>query len=249
MPANGVILPRGATPPRRWPTVLVTVVVVFSLSLTGFAFVRDRQNADAATGSRTNAARDALALATLYRFAQLLDLDASMRLGGVIGLQPIAQHDFQALVVGPLGGTLEIAPHQWSLALNGGWACLTWSRGHGAVGMASTALGVCTDDAPLVSTSGVTAAQFQHAEAMVARAERAAIDAADAAAAMSSTSQGYDPRFSMPALTSRFARLHGVAFRSWATPWGITVATATSAACLQPTATEAQVRVTVGPCS
>jgi hypothetical protein len=228
--------------------VVVTVMVVFSLSLTGVLFFRDRQNAEAATGSRTNAPQDALAMATLSRVAQTLDLDASMRLAGVIGLRTIGLHDFETLVVSPLGGAVERGPQQWTLALDGGWGCLTWLQGRGALGMAVASLGVCTDNAPLLSTQGVTAAQFIHAEALVATRERAAIDAAHAARAIASTSQGA-PRFSIPSLLQRFAHLHDTGFRFSATTTGITVATASSTACLQPMAFDAQVRVTVGPCA
>jgi hypothetical protein len=248
MPANGVVLVRGARPPRRWPSVVVTVMVAFSLSLTGFLFFRDRQNAEAATGDRTNAPHDALAMATLSRLAQTLDLDASMRLAGVVGLRTIGLHDFQTLVVNPLGGAVERGPAQWTLALDGGWGCLTWLQGRGDLGMAVASLGVCTDNAPLLTTQGVTAAQFIHAEALVATRERAAIDAAGAAAAIASTSQGGSARFSILSLFQRFAHLHDTEFRSSAAATGVTVTTASSTACLQPTTYDA-VRVTVGPCA
>ncbi len=248
MPANGVVLVRGARPPRRWPSVLVTIIAVFSLALTGFLFFRDRENAAAATGSRTNAAQDVLAVATLSRLAQAMDVDASMRLAGVDGLRAIALADFHSLVVGPLGGAVETGPNQWTLALDGGWACLTWHQGRGDDAAATVRLGVCTDDAPLVSTASVTLGQWRDAVAAMASRERAAVDAADAAAAFSSTSVGYNPRFSLPVLSTRFAQLHNVGFRAWPTATGVTVATRGAAACLQPTATESQVRVLLGPC-
>lgn len=249
MPANGVVLVRGARPPRRWPSVVVTLMVVFSLSLTGFLFFRDRQNAEAATGARSNAPQDALAMATLSRLAQTLDLDASMRLAGVVGIRTFGLRDFQALVVGPLGGTLERGPGQWTLAMDGGWACLTWVQGRGDAGMAVASLGVCTDNQPLLSTPGVTPAQFIRAEARVTTRERAAIDAADTAAAIASTSDGDSPQLSIRMLSTRLSRLHDGGFRSWVTTEGISVATASSSACLQPTATGEQVRVTIGSCA
>jgi hypothetical protein len=248
MPANGVVLVRGARPPRRWPSVLVTIVAVFSLALTGFLFLRDRENAAAATSSRTNAPKDALAVATLGRLAQTMNVDASMRLAGVDGLRAIALADFHALVVAPLGGAIGTGPNQWTLALDGGWACLTWHQSGAEANAATVRLGECTDDAPLVSTVGVTMLQWRTAEAAMAGRERAAFDAADAAAAFSSTSVGYNPRFSLPVLSTRFAQLHDVGFRTWATLTGMTVATRDAAACLQPTATETQVRVLLGPC-
>lgn len=248
MPANGVVLVRGARPPRRWPSVLVTIVAVSSLALTGFLFFRDRENAAAATGSRTNAAQDALAVATLGRLAQAMDVDASMRLAGVDGLRAIALADVRSIVVGPLGGAVETGPNQWTLALDGGWACLTWHPGPSDAPAATVRLGVCTDDAPLVSTSSVSVAQWRGSESAMAVRERAAVDAADAAAGFSSTSVGYNPRFSLPVLSTRFAQLHDVGFRAWPTTSGMTVATRGAAACLQPTATETQVRVLLGPC-
>jgi hypothetical protein len=249
VPANGVVLVRGARPPRRWPSVVVTVLVVFSLSLTGFLFFRDHQNAEAATASRSNAPQDALAMAALSRLAQTLDLDASVRVAGVVGIQAIGLHDFQKLVVGPLGGSVERGAQQWTIALDGGWGCLEWLQGRGHEGMAEASLGVCTDNAPLLSSQGVTAVQFIRAEDLVATRERAAIDAADAAAAIASTVPGYEVRFALPSLSVRFARLDDTGFRAWTTATGITVAAAASSACLQPTATEEQVRVTLGPCA
>ena len=65
MPQRGDGSATGVAAPRRWPSILVTLVVVFALSLTGFLAFRDRQNASAATGSRANAGQDALALASL----------------------------------------------------------------------------------------------------------------------------------------------------------------------------------------
>jgi len=246
MPENDGFFPVARA--RRWPSVVVALVVAFSLSLTGFLFLRDRQNAEAATGSRTNAAQDAAALATLAIFARTINLDASLRRAGVVGLRSIAQREFESLIVAPLGGALEFGAHQWSLALDGGWACLIWLQG-ARTGMVVARLGVCTDNAPLVASPTLTPRQFTGAEQLVVREHRAALYAAEVAAAISSTAQGYNPRFSLPALTTRFARIVHVPFRSWATATGITVATASSAACLQPTVTDAQVRVLLGPCS
>lgn len=248
MPESHGVYATVARAPRRWPSVVVSLVVVFSLSLTGFLFFRDRQNAAAATGSRTNSAQDAIALATLSVFARTIVLDASLRRAGIMGLRSIAQREFESLIVAPLGGALEFGAHQWTLAIDGGWACLTWLQGAHA-GMATTRLGVCTDNSPLVATATVTPQQFTGAEHLVARVHRAALYAAEVAAAISSTAQGYNPRFSLHALTTRFARIVHVPFRSWATTTGLTVATASSAACLQPTVTDTQVRVLLGPCS
>jgi hypothetical protein len=247
MPANGVVLVRGARRPRRWPSVLVALAVIVSLSLTSFLFLRDRQNAEAATGSRANAPQDALAVAALSRLARLLDLDASVRPAGVLGLRSIALFDFQSLVVGPLGGALDRGAGRWTLALDGGWGCLTWLQGRGDAGMAVASRGVCSDDVPLLSTQGVTPLRFSHAQAKVVAQERAAVDAVDAAAAISSTAGG--DAFSVRTLASRFAQLHAAGFRSWATTAGVTVMTTGSTACLRPTAAYARVRVSSGPCA
>jgi len=240
---------RSALSARRWPTVLVAVVVACALSFTGVLFARDRQNALAAAGSRANAARDALALASLGSFARLMDLDASLRRAGIVGLQAVGVHEFQSQLVGPLGGVLELGPRQWTLALNGGWACLTWLGPGAAARKATAALGVCTDNAPLVASSGVTPAQFRSAEARMSSSQVAALDAADVAAAIpSSTSRG-SARFSLAALDRAFARRRGTPVHSRVTSSGISVAAARSSACVQPTATRAQVRVTLGRCA
>ena len=251
MPANGVVLVRGARPPRRWPSVVVTVMVVFSLSLTGFLFFRDRQNAEAATAARSNAPQDALAMAALSRLAQTLDLDASMRLAGVVGLRAIGLHDFQTLVVGPLGGSVERGPEQWTLALDGGWGCLDVAAGSlatlgMAVGLArrlhrqrAAALDPGRDRRAVHPRRGRSSRQGSAPRSTPPTPPRRSPRPRRAAT----------PRFSMPSLSTRFARLHDTGFRSWATAAGITVATASSSACLQPTAFGAQVRVTVGPCA
>ena len=234
--------------PRRWPAAILAVVVASALCLTAFLFVRDRQNAAAATAARTNAPQDALALAAVQSLARTLNLDVSLRHAGVDGLRAIAMRDFESLVVAPLGGSMQTAPGQWTVALNGGFACLSRVDGRGDQGMAIARLGVCTDDAPLVTTPPITAAEFRAAERAVVRDERAAVDAAYVAAAISSTAQGYDPVFSLPALDTRFARLTHVPFRSWTATTGLTVATVSSAACLVPSASDAQVRVALGSC-
>jgi hypothetical protein len=248
MPANGVVLVRGSRPPRRWPAVLVTLTVIFSLALTGFLFFRDRQNAEAATGSRVNAPQDALALATLSRLARTLDLDASMRHTGVLGLRSIALHDFQSLVVGPLGGALDRGVGQWTLALDGGWGCLRWLHGRDNAGSAIASLGVCSDDAPLFLTQSVTRAQFTRVEVLVTSRELAVVDAAKAAAAIAS-SPGNNLTISVRMLATYFAHLRGTGFRSWAAPTGVTVMTRASTACLQPTAQGVELRVSLGPCA
>ena len=190
MPANGVVLVRGARPPRRWPSVVVTVMVVFSLSLTGFLFFRDRQNAEAATGARSNAPQDALAMATLSRLAQTLDLDASdaPRRGRRAAChraprlpdarrRPARRSSSRAVASSGRSRSTAAGPASPGLriAATRGWR---WPRSASAPTTRR-----CS------RRQGVTAAQFIRAEARVATRERAAIDAAGAAAAIASTSR------------------------------------------------------------
>jgi hypothetical protein len=239
---------RAAITPRRWPTALVAVVAARALTFSAVLFVRDRENALAATWSRANAARDALALASLERFARAMGLDASIRRAGVVGLQAIGIREFQARLVAPLGGVLEVGPHQWTLALDAGWACQTWLGRSGVTAMATAGLGVCTDNAPLVGSSGATPAQFRSAEARASSGQLAALDAAEVAAAIpSNTTRG--TRFSPAAVDLAFARRGGTHFHVGVTSSGISVVAARSSACVQPTATHAQVRVTLGRCT
>jgi hypothetical protein len=233
---------------RRWPIVVAAVVVAVSLALTGILFTRDRLNASAATGSSRNARQDAMALAAVRTVARTLDLDAAVRRSGVVGLRVAALNDFRGMIVGRLGGVVETTPAQWTIGLDGGWACLSWRHGRSVSGLTLATRGVCTDNAPLVATPSVTPARFAAAERRVATKEEAARDAALVAAAIASSSQGYNPRFSLPTLTARFARLTHVPFWSSPTPYGLNVATFTSRACLVPTATNQQVLVTVGRC-
>jgi len=226
--------------------LLVAVVVAGVLTFTWVLFARDRQNALAATGSRANAGQDALALASLERLAWEMDHDASLRRAGV---QAVGVHEFQSELVAPLGGVLELGPHQWTLALNAGWACLTWLGQWPAAGMATAALGVCTDDAPLVDSPGVTPAQFRSAEAHASSSQVAVLDAAHVAAAIPSTAPRGSARFSLAALERAFARRRGGHVDSWVTSSGISVAAASSSACVLPTTTHDQVRVALGRCT
>ena len=162
---------------RRWPAVLVGILAAGSLVLTGALFARDRQNAAGSTASRANAGQDALALATLHSLARSLRLDAGLRAAGASWLLAADVHVVETRIVAPLGGTLERQRHQWTLALAGGFACLTWQPGP-AWGAATTARGVCSDNTPLVLAPPVSAARFSLAVHGAARAERAAANAA-----------------------------------------------------------------------
>jgi hypothetical protein len=232
--------------PRRWPVALVVGVLALALTLTGLLVARDRQNADAATGSVGNAGQDAVALATLNTLVRTLDLDAAVRLAGVQGLRAIALHDVTTLVVTPLGGTMEPAVGQWTLALGGGFACLTWHGVTAAAGAATAARGECASNPPLVATTAVSPTRFLFAERLVAQRERAAVAAATAAAGLANGGRGTAVRFSVPSLAVGLGRVLGLS--AWAMRDGVDVATATSSACLQPTVRGARVRVTEGAC-
>jgi hypothetical protein len=232
---------------RRWPAAIVALAVCASLALTSFLFVRDRQNAAAATGARSNAGKDAMALASANALVKAFGIDAALRRDGVVGLRAIVITDFETFVVAPLGGTIENGPHQWTVVLDGGFACLTWQRSPNE-GVVTARRGVCTDNIPLIASPPVAAATFERAEGAVIARERAVVDASLVAGAMASSSAGYNPRFSLPVLAARFARLVDVPFRSWSTLEGLSVATTHSSACLHPSASDAQVRVTLGAC-
>jgi hypothetical protein len=236
-----------ARPARHWPMVVAVLVVIALLSGTAVSFFRDRMNAAAATSARSNAAQDALALAAATTLVHAFDLDASLRRAGVVGLRSIVISDFGSMVVAPLGGVIENGRHQWSLALDGGFACLTWKTGPDQ-GEVTAGRGLCSDNTPLITTPAVSARAFLRAERYVGAREQAAVEAAIAAGALASSSSGYSPRFSLPVLATRFLRLAHPPFDSWATADGLNVATPRSTACLRPSASDAQVRVTLGLC-
>ena len=134
-----------------------------------------------------------------------------------------------------------------TLALGGGWACASWFQA--APWRAPTvSRGVCTG-APIVNTPTVSAAALARAVQCTERQQRAALDAALVVAAISSTAQGYVPRFSIQSLADHFHRLSHVDFRAQATPSGETVMSKTSAACVRPTSTAQLVHIVLGPCA
>ncbi len=233
--------------PRRWPAAAVAVAVVVALALTVLLVLRDQQNEAAASTSRANAARDAAAVMTLQGISSILSVDAGMRDDGILGLRSIGVAALQSGLVTPLGGSLRISERQWTLALDGGWACLMWHRSNGtwATGVRR---GVCPNDV-IVSTPVVTALELEQAQNAVAAAQRAALDAASVAAEVVPASASATGRFSLAALTRRFASHGDVGFDSWATPVGETVAVRSSAACVSPSLTSDSVVITSGPCT
>jgi hypothetical protein len=174
------------------------VLAVTSLALTGALFARDRQNAASASGSRANARQDDLALATLQSLSRTLRLDVALARSGLgrLGLGRLDVHAVESTVVAPLGGTLERLHGEWTLALDGGFACLTWHAGH----TTTAARGVCSDNTPLVVAPTISIGQFRAAERRAARMERVAAEAAGLVAVPGA------PRASDPVLTAHVAR-------------------------------------------
>ena len=224
--------------------MLVAVSVVSALALTGLLALQDRENAAAASPARANAARDALAYAGLMQVSRTVELAAALQRDGVLGLQGIGLRDFQAVVVGRLGGTIVATPGQWTLALGGGWACLTWPPSIG-VRAPVVSRGVCSG-APIVVTPAVSAAALARAVRCTERRQQAALDAAVAAVSLST--QGAEPRFSVHSLLVHFRQLSDLDFRARPTPSGVTVMSKTSEACLRPTSTGQLAQVALGPC-
>jgi len=233
---------------RPWPTVAAVVLVAAGLVLTGILVFRDRQNAAAASSSPANAARDAVALLSLERVSNALTLANHLERARVFGLRQILLSDFRHALVGSLGGTLSTSGNQWTLALGGGWACLTWLHVDGQGFESHVTRGVC-QSAQIQDTSAVPNDTFVLAATHETRLERAAVDAALVSASMASTAQGYSPSFSLAALANRFARLDDAGINTVATPIGVTVVTSGSAACMVPAPSQTSAWVLSGPCS
>jgi hypothetical protein len=227
--------------------VLVATALVSALALTGLLAFQDRENADAASPARANTARDAIAYESLQQVSRSTALASSLQRVGILGLQSIGIRDFQSVVVSQLGGTIAATPDQWTLALGGGWACLSWPQGS-SWRAPSVSRGVCSG-APIVRTPSVSAAALARAVQCTERQQRAALDAAFVAVAISSPAQGFDPRFSMTSLAGHFDRLGHVGFRATVTSSGVTVMSKTSEACLTPTPSAQLVRIVLGPCA
>lgn len=233
--------------PRRWPVVLAILALAIALALTGALFVRDRENAAAASSSRANTVRDKIAYASLARLSSSMLLGDSLSRSGVLGLRQFDARDLRQNVVAPLGGTLTTSPGGWTLALGGGWSCLTWIHVEVHWIVPDVSRGVC-GQAPIQVTPIVSPTVYALAIRRDERAQRAAMDAAYVVAAFASTAQGYSPRFSLAALADRFERLGHVDFRSAITPVGVTVIADGSSACLAPTPSQQFARILPGRC-
>jgi hypothetical protein len=232
--------------PRRWPSVLVAIALASALALTGLLVFQDRLNASAASSSRANAARDAVAYESLQQVARSIDLADTMQRSGVVGLLQITTRGYES-VVSRLGGAIIPSTGQWTLALDGGWACMSWPVGS-TWRAPSVARGICSGD-PIVRTPLVTSDAIAHAELRALRQQRAAIDGAFVAATIASPSSSVDARYSIASLAVDFHRLGHVGFRDEVTVHGVTVLSKTSEACLSPTSRATLVRVMLGPCT
>jgi hypothetical protein len=232
--------------PRRWPSILVAIALVSALALTGLLVFQDRQNADAASSARVNAARDAVAYESLEQVSRSIDLANTLQRSGVVGLLAITTTDFQS-VVSRLGGAILSTPGQWTVALGGGWACMSWPPAS-TWSAPSVARGVC-GGVPIVRTQSVSAAALERALLGTQRQQRAAVDGAFVTATSDSTSSSTTLRYSIGSLAADFHRLGHVGFRVEVTEAGVTVLSQTSEACLAPTSSALLVRVALGPCT
>jgi hypothetical protein len=234
------------SPRRRWPSALLAIVIVAALSLTGYLFVRDRANDAAASSSRANAARDELAVKSLGLLSASLQLANTMERQGIYGLRDLGLHDYLVNIIEPLGGSLITQHNQWTLALGGGWACLTWERNPGGWTWTKVTRGVC-GGAPIEATSAVSEGRVLIAIARTSKVEDAAVAAATAIDDAAPGTRGA-PMFTIGIIAREFKVLASQPFRWSASPEGVTVVLHNSEACLMPTISHNAVDVVPGPC-
>jgi len=244
--SEGVGTPGGRT--RRWPTVITSLGVAIALCLTAVLFVRDRQNAAAASPAASNAARDEVAVATLLGVSRSLVVAHDLELRGILGMREISLVGFRAAVVGPLGGSLFTAPGAWTLAFGGGWACLHFATLDARRVALEVLRGVCPGT-PIESTPGVSTAELRVALRHAAQLQRAALDAAFVSVALTVGARHAPAPYSLPTLASSIGRLPHARFRSEIGLGGVTIFEHGSAACLEPSAGARTVRVALGPCT
>ncbi len=226
-------------PVRRWPAALASLGVAAVVGLTAVLVVQDRSNTNAADSSRANAARDAAAVQGLKQVGRTIAYANVMASQGVVGLRTIGLDTTLDDLVSPLGGTLTLATGGWTLALGGGWACMTWMR-HGGVREWRVRRGICPG-APIDATQPVAPSALRAALRRTEALERAALVAAFAAAASPGA------RRSVTELLAAFrGHASDLPFRWSATPVGISVITDASVACLRPL--HHKVAVSLGAC-
>jgi hypothetical protein len=233
-------------PPRRWPSALVAMIAIVAISLTGWLFVKDRATDAAASSSRANAKRDELAVKSLNLIATSLELANAMERQGIYGLRDLGLRDYLADVITPLGGTLITAHNAWTLALGGGWACLTWEHNPGGATWSTVTRGVCAGTA-IEATPRVSKGRVFLALARTSKAEDAAVVAATAIGNAAPGVRGA-PMFTIGTISREFKLLSTHPFLWSASPEGVTVVLHTSEACLMPTVSHQAVEVIPGPC-
>lgn len=243
--APSVATDRSST--RRWPAALACFALVCALALTGALFNLDRENVADASSSPANAARDSMARTALSILAVSYTRADQFHREGVLGLRQVATHELRALVVNPLGGTFYASPTSWTLALNGGWACLSLLRTERRLFVPEVSRGVCGDTV-IQATPSVSTLEFRRAMRQALLAQRASLDAAVVSAALSSTSTSASPDFTPMALAGAFGRVTHSSFTSAVTIDGIVVRDGASSACVQPTATQDRVVIESGEC-
>lgn len=232
--------------PRRWPSVAVALVAVVALSLAGWLFVKDHANDAAASASPANAARDRLAVRSLNFMASSLQLANTMQRQGIYGLRNLGLTYYLKDVISPLGGSLVTAQDQWTLALGGGWACLTWEHDPGGWTWTKVTRGVCPG-APIEASPTVSKTRAFLALAKTSRDNDAAVVAATAIGDAAQGVRG-QPLFTIGSISKELKLLTSQRVRWTASPLGVTVVLHTSEACLMPTVSHAAVEVIPGPC-
>lgn len=229
--------------PRRWPTVAVALIAAAALVLTGWLFLKDRATDAAASPSPANATRDQLAVRSLNMLASSLLLADSMQRQGIYGLRDLGLNDYLTNVITPLGGSLITARDSWTLALGGGWACLTWEHDPGGWTWTKVTRGVC-NGAAIEASPTVSKARAFLAIARTSKDDNAAVVAATA---IGNAAPGVrrQPLFTIGTI-ARELRTERVPWT--ASPEGVTVVLHTSEACLMPTVSHNAVEVIPGPC-
>lgn len=234
----------GRWAPRHWPAALAACGVVAAIVLTSWLVIRDRDNAAAASSSSANTARDELAVKSLRLMAGSLDLGETMQHRGVFGLGGIGLHASMKNIVRPFGGTLTKSQSGWTLALGGGWACLSWVRAQNGWDWTRVARGICPS-APINATPVVSSAQVLVAIAYASRVQRAAVAAAFATETMGPS----DGTLTVQSIENGLRARKSLPFQWAATPYGLSVMVSQSSACFEPTTTQEPVLVRLGACT
>jgi hypothetical protein len=212
--------------------------------LTSWLVVRDRTNAAEASSSPANAARDELAVKSMRLMAGSLDLGETMQHRGVFGFGGIGVHDSLKNIIEPFGGTLTRSRVGWTLALGGGWACLSWVRAPNGWDWTRVTRGICSS-APINATPEVSSAEVLLAIAHASQVQGAAVAAAFATEGVAPT----DATLTVQTIETGFRQIKTLPFHWAATPFGLSVMVRQSSACFEPTTTQEAVLVRLGACT